>query len=227
MSLLPYYPYLLSYTVTRDLLSNMRRPFRLGRSGDWDFPAIRPSYLVHGLHPYPARMHPYIPRKLLAMLGKKPAIVADPFCGSGTVLVESMLAGMDVVGMGINPLACLITKAKTTLVSESDLDSLWNWALKKIPKSTKNGFSLEKQERVVLDFWFKPKCLKAILTLRDWLTRSEAWHSSTKWILALCLSRTARAVSSQRPNEFKSYRLSPEFLRQHNPDTFATFLTVH
>ena len=39
----------------------------------------------------------------------------DPFAGSGTVLVEGMLAEVPhVYGSDINPLALLLTKAKTT-----------------------------------------------------------------------------------------------------------------
>ena len=202
----------------------MTGSFTLGEGREWDFAEISPAYLVHGLHPYPARMHPHIPRRLLAMFGERHAIVADPFCGSGTALVESMLAGMDAVGVDTNPLACLITKAKTTLMAPSDLNDLWDWAQKKIPKSTKSGVLIDESEKVFLNFWFKPKCLKGVLTLREWLTGSDAWHSSAKWMLALCLSRTARKVSNQRPYEFKSYRRSPEVLREHNPDAFATFL---
>ncbi len=37
----------------------------------------------------------------------------DPFCGSGTVLVEAMLAGRDAIGTDLNPLAVMLARAKT------------------------------------------------------------------------------------------------------------------
>src|SRR5437867_9961442 len=56
--------------------------------------------LTHGFHAYPARMHPAVAR---AVVGWTPpdAIVLDPFCGSGTVLVEAMVAGRSAVGVDL------------------------------------------------------------------------------------------------------------------------------
>ncbi len=38
----------------------------------------------------------------------------DPFCGCGTTLVESVNAGYDAVGVDLNPIACLISRIKTS-----------------------------------------------------------------------------------------------------------------
>jgi hypothetical protein len=40
--------------------------------------------------------------------------VLDPFTGSGTVQVEALVRGMPSVGVDIDPLACYVTRAKTT-----------------------------------------------------------------------------------------------------------------
>src|SRR5690606_9082165 len=40
----------------------------------------------------------------------------DPFCGSGTVLVEARAAGLRAIGVDLNPLAVLIARAKTWTV---------------------------------------------------------------------------------------------------------------
>jgi hypothetical protein len=60
---------------------------------------------VHGFHSYPARMHPATARKLIDGLSEPGGSVLDPFCGSGTVLVEGLLAARRVVGVDANPLA--------------------------------------------------------------------------------------------------------------------------
>ena len=44
--------------------------------------------------------------------GRAGATVLDPFCGSGTTLVEARAAGMSAVGIDLNPLAVLIARAK-------------------------------------------------------------------------------------------------------------------
>jgi SAM-dependent methyltransferase len=75
---------------------------------------------THGFHVYPARMHPLTARRALGLLGLGPgALVLDPFCGSGTVLVEAMLAGARAVGVDAGPIAKLVAHAKTRLVSAS------------------------------------------------------------------------------------------------------------
>lgn len=75
--------------------------------------------LTHPVHSYPARMHPATARALIELLvgeeierGKKPRVF-DPFCGSGTTLVEARHAGATGLGIDANPLAVRIARAKT------------------------------------------------------------------------------------------------------------------
>ena len=51
-------------------------------------PGADPDALTHGFHSYPARMHPTTARRLIAGLLPVRGRLLDPFCGSGTVLVE-------------------------------------------------------------------------------------------------------------------------------------------
>jgi 16S rRNA G966 N2-methylase RsmD len=44
--------------------------------------------------------------------------VLDPFCGSGTVLVEAMAAGREATGVDASPLAVLIAKVRSTVLDE-------------------------------------------------------------------------------------------------------------
>jgi len=71
--------------------------------------------LTHGFHTYPARMHRAIPATLVSELGRPGQLVLDPFCGSGTVLLEAMAAGRDAVGVDISPLALRIARVKCEL----------------------------------------------------------------------------------------------------------------
>jgi len=68
---------------------------------------------VHGFHAYPARAHPVTARRLVEAFAPPRGVVLDPFCGSGTVLVEAMLAGRDAIGTDLNPLAVMLARAKT------------------------------------------------------------------------------------------------------------------
>lgn len=91
---------------------------------DWDFREAKTSYLTHGLHPYPAKFIPQIPNALIQELSDVGSTVGDIFCGSGTTLVEGMLLKRNVVGVDANPLACLISAAKTTRLQDGDKDLL-------------------------------------------------------------------------------------------------------
>ncbi len=68
---------------------------------------------VHGFHAYPARAHPITVRRLVENFVAEDGTVLDPFCGSGTVLVESMLAGRATIGTDLNPIAVMLARAKS------------------------------------------------------------------------------------------------------------------
>jgi len=67
---------------------------------------------THGFHTYPARMDPAAVRALIAGLDARGPVL-DPFCGSGTTLVEARAAGLASTGSDLNPLAVAIARAKT------------------------------------------------------------------------------------------------------------------
>jgi hypothetical protein len=79
---------------------------------------------VHGFHTYPARMHPATAAGLVRVVAPDGARVLDPFCGSGTVLVEAMLAGRAARGTDLNPLAVRLARLKTTPTDDAERDAL-------------------------------------------------------------------------------------------------------
>ncbi|MEM7606571.1 MAG: DNA methyltransferase [Myxococcota bacterium] len=76
--------------------------------------------LTHGFHAYPARMHPAVARACIT-LGT--GSVLDPFCGSGTVLVEARVAGRAAIGTDLNPLGVRLSATKTALRSDEALEA--------------------------------------------------------------------------------------------------------
>lgn len=74
-------------------------------------------YSAHGLHEYKGKFNPQIARAILNILNVPlGARVIDPFCGSGTSLLECAHLGMRAVGTDINPLAVFIANAKLDAV---------------------------------------------------------------------------------------------------------------
>ncbi len=75
---------------------------------------------VHGFHTYPARMHPLTASRLVQAATGPGAVVLDPFCGSGTILVEAMAAGRRAVGTDLNPLAERLARLKTSRLDANE-----------------------------------------------------------------------------------------------------------
>jgi site-specific DNA-methyltransferase (cytosine-N4-specific) len=70
-------------------------------------------YSAHGLHEYKGKFNPQIVRAIGNILGLQPGDwVLDPFCGSGTTLLEALHAGWNAISVDINPLGVQIARAK-------------------------------------------------------------------------------------------------------------------
>lgn len=79
---------------------------------------------VHGFHTYPARMHPVTASRLVQAFVPAGGRVLDPFCGSGTVLVEAMILGRVPFGTDLNPLAVKLARCKTRPREQTELTLL-------------------------------------------------------------------------------------------------------
>ena len=69
--------------------------------------------LTHGFHAYPARSHPRLVRRLIDALSRPGDRVVDPFCGSGTTLVEAFASGRRALGFDVNGVAVRLARLKT------------------------------------------------------------------------------------------------------------------
>src|SRR2546421_672246 len=76
---------------------------------------------IHSLHPYPAKFIPDLPREVMVGHTNERHLVLDPFCGSGTTLVEAALLGRRSTGIDSNPIATLAARAKTTPLDEGQV----------------------------------------------------------------------------------------------------------
>jgi len=82
------------------------------------------GYLTHSFDTYQGSFSAQMIRALINYCDlKKGAIIADPFCGSGTTLIEAILLGFIGIGIDINPIACLSSYIKSQLLGY-DLDDL-------------------------------------------------------------------------------------------------------
>ena len=178
-------------------------------------------YSVHGLHEYKGRFNPQIVRFLLNYLStsSKPKVL-DPFCGSGTTVVEATLRGMQAVGIDANPLASFLSNAKVAALTMSaeDIEA----ALKVVLKAAKrkSTFTLKSDARTnYLEKWFTPEVLILIERLRI-IIRQKAGRAES--ILLALVSDLLREYSLQEPSDLRIRRRISPFPREPFLSLFET-----
>ena len=88
-----------------------RRPRLLVFPGDGE-----PRRFTHQLFRFPAKFHPPVVRELLERYTAPGDRVLDPFCGSGTLLVESIISGRNAIGTDLDPLAVFVSSVKARAI---------------------------------------------------------------------------------------------------------------
>jgi DNA modification methylase len=91
------------------LISRLRRT-------DWDFVGKPSESPFSAIHWHPGRFASQLPATFIGLLSRPGDLVLDPFAGSGTTLVEAQRLGRRSIGIDLNPIACLTTRAKTLAV---------------------------------------------------------------------------------------------------------------
>ncbi|BFP42468.1 site-specific DNA-methyltransferase [Flavobacteriaceae bacterium GF1] len=190
-----------------------------------DFKNSHTTYSTHGFHTYPAKMIPQVAKALLDEYGKGIESLYDPYCGSGTSLVEAKLHNINAIGSDLNPLARLIAKVKTTPIELQTLDlhlqDFYNYLF-----NYRFGFRTNENSIIVptfknIDFWFSRTVKKDLSIISCFVDNIE--NVDIKEFFQVALSQTIRECSWTRKNEFKLYKMSANRIRIFKPDTFSTF----
>lgn len=189
----------------------------------WTFAGEDTKYLTHGFHPYPARMMPLIAKKIIEIYAvRKDEIILDPFCGSGTVLVESIVHDRKALGLDINPLAILIAKAKTTPINPKILKQKIDEFLHKIYSDTSNY--PEPTYIPNLYYWFKPSVVKSLSKILYYLKKIK--DKDIYNFFATAFSHCVWKVSNIKKGEYKLYRMPKKELVKWNPDVLSIFTKI-
>ena len=163
-------------------------------------------YSAHGLHEYKGKFNPQIARAILNILDIPiGARVIDPFCGSGTSLLECTHLGMRAVGTDINPLAVFIANAKLDAVRlpVARLRSSLADALKRRKKINPPRGASGKLRREYLLSWFDLDVYNTIEQLRLAIEKGDASCAAPLLTIA---SNLLRDYSWQDPNDLRIRR---------------------
>ncbi|MEW6202887.1 MAG: DNA methyltransferase [bacterium] len=192
---------------------------------DWDFADADTKIETHCFHSYPAMMIPQIARELINMYGKKGKVLLDPFCGSGTALVEARIAGLNSWGIDVNPLAIFLSKVKTTPLNPMLLKkhalSLWEKYEEDTYAIDTGKDYFEPPSFFNIDYWFSTKVSKKLIALRNRIESIK--DPNIRDFFFVSFSETVREVSNTRNDEFKLYRIPDIQLNNFNPEVFRIF----
>ena len=177
---------------------------------DWELEDANTRYYTHGYHPYSAKYIPQIPNRLISNFTEKNDLVLDTFIGSGTTLVESKILGRNAIGIDVNPLACLISKVKTTTLQKSELAEISKILIllnEDILDLRGNTMTLNHGEKRVIihnsitktlhpniSKWYHQNVIHELLTIKSRIDTVE--NKDVKDFLLVSLSSILRSVSN-------------------------------
>jgi len=169
-----------------------------------DLPEKERTKHVHRLHPYLGKFIPQLVEIFLRKYFKPGQTVLDPFCGSGTALVQANELGINSIGYDISAFNILLCQVKT---ARYDLDRASKEAMDILQKTrliTKKddrqlqlldvelaSFPETNNDNKYLKEWYAPQALKELSAYRS-LIESEGY--SYRNLLKIILSRSARSA---------------------------------
>ena len=194
------------------------------RDESWDFRNADTKGYTHCFHSYPAMMIPQVAGRILDDFAPHANLLFDPYCGTGTSLVEANLRGINAIGTDINPLARLIAKVKTTVIPLEILDSyLKNF--NDYAFSIKLG-GLRPKPKIPnfknIDYWFKRETQYWLAVIKDYIEKID--NNDVRNFFKVAFSETVRDVSLTKNSEFKLYRMSQKQIMNFNPDVLSIML---
>jgi site-specific DNA-methyltransferase (cytosine-N4-specific) len=168
------------------------------------FEGTRPTrqstrYGPHGIHDYRGKFNPQMPRSLMVQLGIGPGHrVLDPFCGSGTTLVEAAFIGANALGVELNPIAAMVAEAKKAWLSREEVAVP---VLGDIMNS--QPFEFDPQEGKYLTAWFPAELYEEVRLMRGYL---NTLNGVPKALWSALFSNLLRNHSLQEPKDLRVRR---------------------
>ncbi len=158
------------------------------------------TVLTHGLHKYPAKFFPELPRWLIKRYSQEYDVILDPFSGSGTTNVEALLNNRHSVGVDLDPFSRYLSKVKTTSLNKGAL-----------------RYGSEKLLQIIVDFnpnlvekkdvpnfpyrdnWFNKEIILELAYIKKSIDMLNV-NENIKNFYRICFSSIIRAVSNADDN---------------------------
>ncbi|WP_431727850.1 DNA methyltransferase [Verrucosispora sp. TAA-831] len=187
---------------------------------------------VHGIHEYRGKFNPQMARALINVVDPDANSLLDPFCGSGTTLVEGLRLSMSVAGIDLSPIAHHIATVKTQALLHHDHEGLTK-DLRALKSQAAAAMKVAQDE----DYYAgrDPLSTEAARYLTDWFTSPALAalraglsiirnHSGdcTRLLAGVALSSILRDVSLQVPEDLRVRRRPTGFVAPSLAELFKT-----
>lgn len=173
---------------------------------------------THYVFRYPAKFHPPVVRKLIEEYSRAGDTILDPFCGSGTGLVEALVAGRNALGTDVDPVAAFVARAKTRRYRRADLQRS---AARVVENASRFERSADEYQRLQfddisvnemrrergrlwlpgipnIDHWFRRYVQIDLARISESIRRAKI-PSSHRYLLQLCFAAIIRSASNADP----------------------------
>ena len=155
---------------------------------------------AHSLHEvsYRACFKPQLPAFFIERLTAPGGVVYDPFMGRGTTLLEAALLGRVPAGCDVNPLSCVMVRARLNPPQLSEVHQ----RLREIPFAT----AVDIPEDLLV--FYHPGTLREIVALKQYLLERRSTgklDAVDEWICLVSLNR----LTGHSPGFFSVYTMPP------------------
>lgn len=207
----------------------------------WKLQSNKGLRYFHYFHYYPGRIYPFIPLYILSLddFSHLDGYVMDPFAGSGTILLESIInpvKGRNALGVEINPLGRLISKVKTTPLDCEQIEKFLTELHKEYIQLSVEKITIPKFKNINL--WFSKKAINGLAKLKYSIEMLDA-PFDYKDFFWVCFSSIIRKVSKADPyipppvllkldkyicNSYKFRKLAAFLSQTEKPNVWALFV---
>ncbi len=135
-------------------------------------------------------------------------MVFDPFCGSGVTLLQASRLNLKAFGCDINPLALLISHAKTRIYKKDELLD----DLRQFQGCLRETKDCDIPSIKNIDYWYSDEVIEELGRARSTI---KTLHLTYPSFFAAIFGRIAREQSLTRNGEFKRYRVADPSSPRH------------
>ena len=174
---------------------------------------------THHIHTYPAKLLPQIAHFFLAtttLVGAEDTVL-DPFGGTGTVALETILSGREALYADANPLARLIAATKTDLVEIPALEAAFD--------QVKDAYTVSRARArpnvVNLERWFDEPVIARLVRLRAAIMRLG--DARIRSVMQVTFSAALRKASLADPRFSVPVRRKAKEVSGQAPDVWRLF----